>query len=220
MKLPIAIVLGAAIVLQTGCVTGRRTLDLPVKTATASPSATRGQVYIASVTDDRTFENKPSDPSTPSIDGDVTKMTAAEKDQMIGRQRNTYGHAMGDIGLPAGQSVTKKVRLLVEEGLRRDGYQVSTDPGSPNSIAVSINEFWAWGTPGFVTLTFEAKISCTLTVNNGDGGAHRATARGYGRNPGQVARDANWQDAYDLAFDDFMKNLGGEIDKVGLRGPR
>jgi hypothetical protein len=220
MKLPIAILLGVAIVLQIGCVTGRRTLDLPVKAAAVTPSVTRGQVYIASVTDDRTFENKPSDPSIPSIAGDVTKMTAAEKDQMIGRQRNTYGHAMGDIGLPAGETVTRKVRLLVEQGLRRGGYQVSTDPGAPNSIAVSINEFWAWGTPGFWTLTFEAKIACTLTVNNGEGGTHAATVRGYGRNPGQVARDVNWQDAYDLAFEDFMKNLGSEIDKIGLRAPR
>ena len=36
-------------------------------------AAGRGVVYIASVTDDRKFENKRSDPSVPSIDGDVNR---------------------------------------------------------------------------------------------------------------------------------------------------
>ena len=96
MRLPLLALIGIAVVFQSGCVTGRRSLSLPVSTHDA-PSATRGQVYIATVTDNRHFENKPSDPSIPSIDGDVTKLSAAEKDRMIGRQRNTWGKAMGDI---------------------------------------------------------------------------------------------------------------------------
>lgn len=219
MKFSVLLVVGAAIVIQAGCVTGRRTLNLPVtSSSTVSPSV-RGSVYIASVTDDRKFQNKPSDPSVPSIDGDVTKISASQKDQMIGRQRNGFGHAMGDIGLPAGDSVTTKVRTLVEQGLRQNGYQVSADPNSPNSVAVSVNEFWAWMTPGFWSLTFEAKIMCVLTVNNGDGSARTTVVRGYGRNPGQFAKDVNWQDAYIPAFEDFIKNFDGEIEKVGLREP-
>lgn len=220
MKFSGLIIIGAAIVLQTGCVTGHRTLDLPATSATAVPAATHGRVYIASVTDDRKFENKPSDPSVPSIAGDVTKISAAEKDQMIGRQRNTFGHAMGDMSLPIGDSVTKRVRLLVEQGLMRDGYQVSADPNAPNSVAISVSEFWAWMTPGFWSLTFEAKIMCTVTVNNGDGSSHTAAVRGYGRNPGQFAKDVNWQDAYGPAFQDFITNLSREVDKIGLRGDK
>src|ERR1700753_2891269 len=139
----------ALVALQTGCVTGRRTFDIPVTATTAAPEAVRGSVYIASVTDDRKFENKPDDPSVPSIDGDVNKMSPALKDHMIGRQRITFGHAMGDISLPADASVTQKARSLVEQGLLSDGYRVTNDPNASNSVAVSVSEFWAWTTPGF-----------------------------------------------------------------------
>jgi uncharacterized lipoprotein YajG len=207
----------ALIALQTGCVTGRRTLDLPVPAAAATSESNRGSVYVASVSDERKFENKPWDPSVPSIDGDVNKMSAAEKDHMIGRQRNTWGHAMGDIGLPADDSVTKKARTLVEQGLRSSGYRVIDDPKASNSVAVSVNEFWAWSTPGFVTLTFEAKMECLLTVHGADGSTHTAVIRGYGKNLGQVAKDGNWRDAYTPAFEDFEKNLGSAVGQLGLK---
>ena len=204
--------------LQTGCVIGRRTFDLPVPATAVAADASRGSVHIASVTDDRSFENKPSDPSVPSIDGDVNKMSAAEKDHMIGRQRNTFGHAMGDIGLPPDESVTHKARILIEQGLRGAGYRVTDDPNAPNSVAVSVNEFWAWTTPGFFALTFEAKIACQLTVHGTDGSTHSAVVRGYGKNLGQVGKDGNWQDAYAPAFLDFEKNLGSTVDQLGLTG--
>jgi hypothetical protein len=34
---------------------------------------------------------------------------------MIGRQRNGFGKAMGDMALPADDSVTKRTRLLVAD---------------------------------------------------------------------------------------------------------
>jgi hypothetical protein len=105
----------------------------------------------------------------------------------------------------------------VEDGLARAGYQASADPNAPNSIAVSINQFWAWMDPGFVSLTFHTKISCTVSVNSGSGSDRVANVRGYGQNPGQVARDANWQDAFTPAFEDFVTNLSREVEKIGLR---
>lgn len=223
MRLLGSLVVGAVIVLQAGCVTGHRTLDLspaaaaPAGSTAPTPTA-QGLVYIASVSDDRKFENKPDEPSTPSIAGDVTQMSAQDKDRMIGRQRNTFGHAMGDVMLPPGDSVTKRVRGLIEEGLRRGGYQVSSDLNAPNSMTVSINEFWAWTTPGFWALTFEAKVQCTLTVNNGSGSAHTLSVKGYGKNSGQVAKDANWQEAYKPAFEDFTSSLSQQVGQLGLRG--
>jgi hypothetical protein len=215
MRLPLLALIGIAVVFQSGCVTGRRSLSLPVSTHDA-PSATRGQVYIATVTDNRHFENKPSDPSIPSIDGDVTKLSAAEKDRMIGRQRNTWGKAMGDIGLQDNDSVTKRVRLLVEEGLRRKGYGVTDDPKAPTTAAVSVDEFWGWGTPGFWVLTFEAKIQCTISVSNASG-VQNEIVNGYGINHGQVAKDGNWQEAFDPAFEDFMTNFGTQWDILAGR---
>lgn len=215
LKLPLLALIGIAVVLQTGCVVGRRTLSLPIATH-ASPAATQGKVYIATVTDNRHFENQPSDPSIPSIDGDVNKISAQEKDRMIGRQRNTWGKAMGDIGLPENDSVTKRARLLVAEGLKRKGYDVTDDQAAPTKVGVSVDEFWAWGTPGFWALTFEAKLQCTLSVTTA-AGSQTAIIKGYGINHGQVAKDANWQQAYDPAFEDFMTNLGSQFDSLGIK---
>ena len=215
MRLPILALIGVAVVFQAGCVTGRRALSLPVSTHDV-PSPTRGQVYVATITDNRQFENKPSDPSTPSIDGDVTKLSAAEKDRMIGRQRNTFGKAMGDIGLMQNDSVTKRVRLLVAEGLRRKGYGVTDDPQAPVAAAVSVDEFWGWGTPGFWALTFEAKIQCTISITNATG-VQKVIVKGYGINHGQVAKDVNWQEAFDPAFEDFMTNFGAQWDILAGR---
>jgi hypothetical protein len=158
MRLSLLALIGVAVVFQAGCVTGRRSLSLPVSTHEV-PSATRGPVYIATVTDNRQFQNKPSDPSIPSIDGDVTQLSAAEKDRMIGRQRNTWGKAMGDIALQGNDSVTKRVRLLVEEGLHRKGYGVTNDPKAPIAAMVSVDEFWAWGTPGFWQLHLKRRFN-------------------------------------------------------------
>ncbi len=216
MRLLFVALVGVVIVLQTGCVTGRRELSLPIQSHDIAGTI-QGRVYIAAVSDDREFQNKPSDPSIPSIDGDVNKLSAAEKDRMVGRQRNTWGHAMGDIALPGDDSVTKRARLLVEQGFQRKGYQVSADPNVPNKATVSVKEFWAWTTPGFFALTFEAKIACSITVNNASG-VHTAVIKGYGMNHGQVAKNVNWQEAYDPAFEDFIANFGTEWNALALQG--
>jgi uncharacterized lipoprotein YajG len=205
----------AAIALS-GCVTGRRTFDLPVNSAVA-PAGNRGTVYIASVTDDRHFEIDPSDPSVPSVDGDAAKMSATQRDRMIGRQRNGFGRAMGDVSLPAGDSVTRKVRSLVEEGLIQNGYRVSNDPKTPQSVAVSIRNFWGWMTPGFFALTFEAKINCAITAA-GPRGVHTIIVKGYGINHGQFAKDANWIQAFAPAFNDFESNLATQLQDLRLHG--
>jgi uncharacterized lipoprotein YajG len=215
MKFPFIALIGATIVLQTGCVTGRRSFPLPVVSHDI-PAATHGKVYIAAVTDDRDFQNKPSDPSIPSVNGDVTKLSAQEKDQMIGRQRNGFGKAMGDMALPANDSVTKRTRLLVEQGLMRKGYEISSDPNAANTVTVSIKEFWAWMTPGLFALTFEAKLSCSIAATDASG-VHTTIVKGYGLNHGQFAKDVNWQEAYDPAFEDFIRDFGTQWENLGLR---
>ena len=197
-----------------GCVTGRRTFDLPVNSAVA-PAANRGTVYIASVTDDRRFEIDPSDPSIPSVNGDASKMPVADRERMIGRQRNGYGRAMGDVSLPADQSVPQKVRALVAKGLIQSGYRISEDPKTAHSVAVSIRNFWGWMTPGFVALSFEAKINCAITASGPDG-VHTIIVKGYGINHGQVAKDENWVEAFDPAFNDFVSNFTAQLQDLRL----
>ena len=201
-----------ACLLFSGCVIGRRTIDLPV--TQLDGSGTKGSIFVGTVEDARTFQNKPKDASTPSIDGDVNATSKEQLSQMIGRQRNGYGMAMGDIALSAGDSVVKRTRALLEEGLRRHGYTITAE-ASGDAATVKIDEFWAWFTPGMWAVSFEANVACKITLTRG-GTATTITVRGYALNKGQVASDANWQLAYSRAFNDFLANLETELSKAGL----
>ena len=70
-------------------------------------------------------------------------------------------------------------------------------------------------TPGFVALTFEAKLSCSVAVTDANG-THTALVKGYGLNHGQFAKDVNWQEAYDPAFEEFIANFGTQWDSSGV----
>ncbi len=94
------------------------------------------------------------------------------------------------------------------------GYLITSDSTVPNSANATINKFWAWFTPGFWTITFEAHVNYTITLKRPDG---RSTLilQGYGRNQGQVASDANWQLAYQRAFQDFLSNFDAKLAEAG-----
>ena len=199
--------------LMTGCVLGRRTVDLAV------PSLPAGEPNGISVTvkppsDARTFENKPSDPSTPSIDGDVNSLTKDEQLLMIGRQRNGYGMAMGDVALPVDETITQKMQQLVIEGLEARGYRVEGE-GGDYQVEVKVEEFWGWFTPGMFVVTFEARLKSNIELSKGSE-REILTVTGHGVNRGQVASDANWQLAYKRAFEDFLKNLEAALEERGL----
>lgn len=166
---------------------------------------------MTAVTDNRVFENNPKEPSTPSINGDVATMTAEQKGMMIGRQRNTFGKAMGDISLAKGDSVSQRAQILVETALKQRGYQITTDASAPVTASVSVDEFWAWFTPGMWAVSFEARVACTITLKKA-GSPTVVTIKGQGVNKGQVASDANWQSAFDNAFADFLAKFPKELD--------
>lgn len=201
------------LVLLTGCVLGRRTIDLPIQNVPNSPEG-KGEVFIGKIVDNRIFQNKPSDPSIPSIDGDVHSLTPQQKGMMIGRQRGGFGNAAGDVALPANNSVISRTRKLLEEGFKKRGYSITSDSNDSHSATAIINKFWAWFTPGFWTITFEAHVNYTITLTKPDGPS-TIILQGYGRNQGQMASDANWQLAYQRAFQDFLSKLDSKLVEAG-----
>lgn len=198
----------------SGCVVGRRSVPLSVpQTPAATPI--KGEFVITAVEDVRHFENKPSTPDIASIDGDVTKASPAELAPMIGRQRNTYGKALGDITLPTPDTVKTKATELIEEGLRRSGYTVSKGNAGPNTVSAKVDDFWAWFTPGMWSVGFNAHIRCHVTLTKGDKTA-TLYIQGKGENRGQMASDANWQLAYQRAFEDFLNNFRAAMEHDGF----
>jgi hypothetical protein len=215
MKSPVVAVAVLSIIgLTSGCVTGRRSFGVDVPSAESySKNASKGAIAIGPVTDVRQFENKPDSPSTPSMNGDVKLLSTEAKNTFIGRQRNSWGHAEGDIVLPEGQNVQGKVTELLREGLKRRGYEVVNS--APNSASAEIQQFWTWVTPGFFALSFEAQITSKVTVTIG-GKQSTFIVKGYGLNHGQFAKDANWRESFDIAVQDFLKNLDKQLSAAAL----
>lgn len=195
-----------------GCVTGQRKLDLQIPSGAKIVDGSKGTVQIVSAVDKRVFENKPSDPSTPSIDGDVKTLGAAQKNKMIGRQRNSWGKAMGDIALIEGQTVESRSRALVAEALKRRGYAV-TDSQSKNRAEISVDKFWAWFTPGMFAVDFEATVQAELKLSL-NGRSSKFTITGHGKNLGGMASDTNWQQAYTRAFENFLANFEAALQTI------
>lgn len=202
----------------TGCVTGTRTLTLP-EAAVPSERAPGpqtflvGPVEIRSVVDARTFEQKPRDPSTPSVRGRLEDVSPDARARLIGRQRDSFGKAMGDLALPEGRRVEDEVRRLLVEGLRARGIRVVEAGADGLPIDVTIDEFWAWFTPGMWVIRFDARIRTRLELETAEG-PRRFEVVGHGTNPGQIESDANWLLAYQRAFDDYVADLAKALEAL------
>ena len=132
----------------TGCATSRSELKLSAPTPVAAAGPVKGAVFIRTVSDQRAFQQAPSDPSIPSLGFEgATQASADLKARAIGRKRNTYGKALGDVLLENGQTVTDVVRENLAAAFTEAGYKVETDPlaaSLPLVIDVDVKQFWAW----------------------------------------------------------------------------
>jgi hypothetical protein len=83
-----------------GCATSRSEIRLssPAPAATPQATTTDRAVVIRSVHDERVFEQAPDDPSTPSLGFEGASQASDDlKARAVGRKRNSFGKAMGDI---------------------------------------------------------------------------------------------------------------------------
>lgn len=190
---------GVALVLMlAGCAVTRSELKVGAEPpATPAASATGKPIVIGSVVDARRFEAAPKDPSVPSLGteggGDEVKARA------IGRKRNTYGMALGDVTLEPGNTVANVVRRQLAVALGEAGYRV-VGPGTDKSapvVDVRIHQFWSWFTPGFWTITLETIISTDLNVA-GRTGPVPVTVRTS--ESSLAATDGMWLEAIDKAL--------------------
>lgn len=167
-----------AATLLAGCVTGRS--ELKLASATAPPQAGSPEakvaappamppngkiIFIRTVADDRVFEEKPRSPATPTIDGGLAKATPELKARAFGRKRNGYGHAMGDIVLDEGQTVSGVVRDSVVVALKDAGFQVADGAAAPQGaivVDVHIKQFWEYYTPGFWAVSVTANVEAEI----------------------------------------------------------
>lgn len=165
MKMNLAMAL-AALVMVTGCATSRSVVSVGSQSSYNSANPTEGVAVRIETVDARTFEMKPPTPDIPSLkDGAITN--TATTSRAIGRKRNGYGKALGDILLPEGQTVAMVAGDAITDGFRQSGYRVlkAGDAGYEQAITVSakVKQYWAWVDIGFWALTLHSRAEVVLT---------------------------------------------------------
>lgn len=148
----------------SACAVTRSEVAIPSQ---SSPQPEMGAaVALLPPVDARHFEAAPKIPSIPSLKEPAqindTEITA----RAVGRKRNGYGMAMGDVLLTPPQTASTLVGDAVKAGLRDSGYRVvePNDPAfaSAPKISVRINEFWTWITPGFGSIKLDNVTKLTI----------------------------------------------------------
>jgi len=183
-----------AVLAAGGCATSRSEVALAMPAA--APSAAGKPIVIGSVKDQRAFEQAPSDPGIPSLGFEgASQATAETKLRAIGRKRNGYGMALGDVLLQNGQTVESVVRDNVTAALQQSGYKVVPSAGASAStpvVDVTIRKFWSWLQPGFWAITLHSAIWTDIQVT---GSAAPTAVQVTKSQSMQMATDGNWIEA-------------------------
>ncbi len=201
--------------LLSACATSRSVIDLP---APAAPAATTQQaagrdVYINLPRDKRAFEVAPSSPNIPSLDPSEDSSDKIRA-RAIGRKRNTFGKALGDILLPEGKTVESLTAGAIRQAFQERGYRVLDDKSKVSDstyvVDVELTRFWAWMNPGFWAITLSAEISTVLDIKS-PSGPSRQTVSVKASDNFQTGMEGNWIEVINKALkayvDDLQKKL-------------
>jgi hypothetical protein len=190
-----------------GCATSRSELKLSAPTPVAAAS-TKGAVFIRSINDMRKFEQAPSDPSIPSLGFEgATQAADTLKARAVGRKRNSFGKAMGDVLLEDGQTVTQVMRDSLVAAFAEAGYKVESDPMAPSLpvvVDVDVTKFWAWFQPGFWAITLNADIVADVKVA---GRTTPQTITVHSEDKRQMATDGAWMEIVQVGLKDFRAQV-------------
>ena len=199
-----------AVLAMTGCATSRseiRLTDAPAPDAVASGS----EVVIRSIEDARSFEEAPAHPGTPSLGwGGAAAATAEVKARAVGRKRNTYGRALGDVLLEPGDSVVDVVRQHLATALSSSGYRVvdaAQASASTLQLDVRVDKFWAWFQPGFWQITLNGDIATQLSF---EGHAQPYTVSISAQDKRQAAHDRAWVEILDMALAQYRAAVAAQ----------
>lgn len=201
-----------------GCATSRSEIKLntPAVEAAASVPTTGKVVVIRSVQDERVFEQAPRDASIPSLGfGGAAQATAEVKARAIGRKRNGYGKALGDVLLEDGQTVERVIRESLTQVLQQAGYAVvdaESAPASALTADVHIKSFWAWLRLGFWSGSVNTRIETDLDIANHPDTIHIATLYEERRS---LVTDNAWIEVVSKALEAYRtqaaQELGGKL---------
>ena len=201
------------IMFLTGCATNRSVVSLKMPDITTPAQQKGSKVFIKSVSDLRVFQENPKTQDIPSMGfGGAGISTDDLKKRAIGRKRNTYGKALGDILLNENQTVESVTENAIKQSFSAAGYAIVDQQKDidDNTILIDakITKFWAYMTPGFWAITLTSDISTDLELTKKrDAGSKVETITVKAEGKYQVATENNWMKIVDQAVSQYIEKL-------------
>jgi len=184
------------IVFASGCAVTRS--EVPsgvVKTESSTPDNGK-QIVIRSVSDDRRFEDAPKVPSIPTMDVDrIAEVSDDLKLRAIGRKRNGFGRALGDVLLREGEGVDTVVATSLGNAFDALGYEVVEDSAASEQVIpvdISIKKMWCWIELGFASGTHSCEVETEATIVNGENVAKKLVLQTRIDESVMVVTESDW----------------------------
>ena len=202
----------------TSCATNRSVLIVTPEDTLPSTVMDKSAI-IRSITDARQFMDKPPTPDIPSLgQGGVLKHSTELRSRAIGRKRNGYGKALGDVFLEENNSVQNLVINTLTIILNKYGYKIYdinlSYPSDTIFIDITINKFWSWIDIGFWSIGIEAEIDTDVSITYDDNKTKSISARTSNRV--MAATDSAWKETIDLVLQNYKNNAEEELKFLAI----
>lgn len=202
----------------SSCATNRSILNIDPNKNISSTPLNRSAI-IRSVTDAREFMDKPPTPDIPSLgQGGISKHSPELRSRAIGRKRNGYGKALGDVFLDETNSVQKLIVNALTNVLNKHGYKIyDIDSNySPETvfIDITINKFWSWLDIDFWSIGIEAEIDTNITITYTDRKTKSISAQTSNRV--MAATDSAWKETLDSILHSYEKSAEKELEFLAV----
>lgn len=197
----------------SACALDRSTITLDQAKLDAPVSSQFTPVKIVTVTDGRYFDPAPPNPDTPSLAKEDIG-NAALKARAIGRKRNGYGMALGDVVLPEGTTVSVVVRTAVANGFKQAGYRV-VEAGDPDydkaaPVDVRVDKYWCWVQMGFWALKVHNASEVELTGVPG-AAQPKLTVQGGVAESSMAVTESRWKETATKGLAALTQNVAAAL---------
>lgn len=179
----------------------------------AKRGANGKQVFINAAVDKRVFQINPSSPDVPSLDPSEN-LDDSIKQRAIGRKRNGFGKALGDLLLKDGQSIESLTTSSIRQAFVEKGYTVVSNKEQIGKdtfvVNANIEKFWAWMNPGFASITLSTEISTELDIKSASNISKEKiyvkAADGF-----QLGTKSNWIEVINRALRLYVDDLKSKL---------
>ena len=196
----------------SACATNRSVITVQAPTG-EQPKSTYF-VKITEVRDLRQFSVNPRDPSLPSLGSAEEIQDPKITGRAVGRKRNGFGMALGDVTVPETTSVAGLVGDAARKALQDRGYVVvdQTSPQYANAmpLAIDIQQFWTWISLGAFegTFTFDATVGMN---GNGLMAANPTVVKSQTIVTSMAGTDAIWTRTIQTGLNDLAEKIKAQI---------